>query len=507
MLSLLTLLSCADYSVVEIKQPEIIVAPETLDFGHLLSGFESRSKEITIANGGTEDLVIDHLEIFGNNFSTEVDGFTVPSGGWHQVDVSYTPLTYELNEGYIDIYLKGQEEPSQAVWLIGNGDAPLITLNPLNVDFGTPLLGCEPSQEFIIQNDGNINLEINSISFMSTIPQELNLNYGSLGGFPWTIIPTGRIAFWIDYLPEDEVSDQLNFQIDSNDPLAPLTTSFGIGSAVFSNETIQHWIQESNSVVDILWIIDNSGSMMGFQTLLGLNMQNFMNMFLSFSPDYQIAFITTDDPTFINGIISSNSGDPASLASSIISSIGTRGSATETGIAQLMTCFSMGDCISFTRPDSKIVVIFMSDEPDHSVQSPTTVKNYFDANWPNEFVPYAIVGDPNVGCASTMASAMAGHGYLELINLYSSTWWSICDDDWGSQMEEVALALSVKSFFEFTEEDPVIDSIKVWINGQLTTEGWSYDEDYNGVRFNPENAPSPGDSIDVSYSTWGCAVE
>jgi len=505
MLLLLTLLACADYSMVEIKEPEIIIAPDTLDFGHLLSGFESLEKEITIANGGTQDLIVDYLQIFGENYSTELEGFVVPAGGWHQIDVSYTPLTFEHNEGYVDIYLPGENTPVDTVWLTGNGDAPLINLNPLSVDFGTPLLGCQPSEEITIQNDGNVDLSISDITLMSSVPQELHLNYGSLPAFPWTIYPGHRISFWMDYLPSDELSDTLSFEIHSSDPHSPLIASSAIGAAVLSNEIHHTWVQEESVIVDIIWVIDNSGSMYGFQSLLSQNMTNFMNIFLSFAPDYQIVFITTDNPTFVGPIINSQSSDPSSMSSNQVSQIGTHGSATEAGITQLKACFEWGQCSTFVRPDSKIVAIFMSDEADHSIITPTALQNYFNQNWSNEFIPFAIIGDTPVGCNNVNLIAQAGWGYWDLVNLYSSSWWSICDGDWGSQMEDVAVALSIKSFFEFSEIDPVVDSIKVFINGQESFSGWSYDSLDNGVRFEPGEAPEPGDVVEIVYSVWGCS--
>ena len=50
------LLSCNDHIINEVKQPEIIVAPATLDFGHLLSGHETRTRTVTIATEGQPTL-------------------------------------------------------------------------------------------------------------------------------------------------------------------------------------------------------------------------------------------------------------------------------------------------------------------------------------------------------------------------------------------------------------------------------------------------------------------
>ena len=86
--------------------------------------------------------------------------------------------------------------------------------------------------------------------------------------------------------------------ISSNDPLTLLTAT-AEGAAVLSNETIQTWIQKEKIIVDIVWIIDNSGSMNPYQNLLGNNIHIHANVHVLFS-DFQMAFITTDDPSFVD---------------------------------------------------------------------------------------------------------------------------------------------------------------------------------------------------------------
>jgi len=173
MLLLAFLLGCNDHIINEVKQPEIIVAPATLEFGHLLSGHESRTRTVTIFNGGTADLVIDRLDVDGDNYTLDESGFTVEADNYYQIEITYNPKTYEHNEGYLDIYLEGDEQPSEGVWLNGHGDAPVINVTPAEVDFGAPLLGCDTTTEIIIQNDGNVDLVINDIDIMATVPPDI----------------------------------------------------------------------------------------------------------------------------------------------------------------------------------------------------------------------------------------------------------------------------------------------------------------------------------------------
>ena len=501
-------LACSDIAINEVKRPSIIVAPELLDFGHLLSGFESDTMTITISNGGSAGLIVDHLELEGANYLVDTSGFVVPAGGWQQIEVGYTPKTFEHNEGYIDIYLEGDEVASESVWLSGNGDAPVINVMPADHDFGSPLLGCDVTKEIIIQNDGNVDLIVTSIDIMASVPAEITIDFGTLSEFPWSISPNGRVAFFANYVPLDEEPDTTLFDVTSSDPKTPLYGAFTEGAGVISNEVIERWIQESTIIVDIIWIIDNSGSMMPFQNLLGLNMGDFMTMFLSYSPDFQMAFITTDSPIFVSTPIDARTHLPIDEAIATIDSIGVGGSGWEKGLQMLEDCMLSSECTNWMRPGAKLIAIFLSDEPDHSNRTPISFINSFDAIKPGAFVPFAIIGDPPQGCpAQTGWNTQGGWGYYDVVQHYASQWFSICDEDWGAQLESLAQTISVKTVFELNSVDPHVDTVRVWINGQLIESGWAYDESINSVVFEFEEAPEPGDTIEIGYSSWGCSEE
>ena len=506
MLLLSLLLSCNDHIINEVKQPDIIVAPATLDFGHLLSGHETRTRTVTIANGGTADLVIDRLDISGDNYTVDPEGFTVESGGYYQIEITSDPLTFEHNEGYLDIYLEGDEQPSEGVWLNGNGDAPVINITPSEIDFGSPLLGCDTTTEVIIQNDGNVDLVIDDIDIMASVPPDITIDFGSLPEFPWTLIPGGRLAFFTNYVPLDVQDDTTTFDVKSNDPLRPSLVTSAIGAAVLSNEQIQSWVQTEQIIVDIVWIVDNSGSMLKYQNLLGQNMDIFMNMFMSYSPDFQMAFITTDSPRFVGHTISSSSTDPTGEAVDIISAIGIRGSGMEKGLDMFLNCLN-GECGNMLRPNATLIAIFMSDEQNWGQVNATDVSTLVNSLKPGMFIPYGIIGDVPGGCAAPPLYAQAGHGYYDLVQLYSSQWWSICDNDWGNQLEELAQNISTSTVFELDSPDPHVDTIRVWVNGQLVGFGWEYNEELNAVVFDVDEVPEPGDTIEVGYSTWGCGEE
>ena len=48
---------------------------------------------------------------------------------------------------------------------------------------------------------------------------------------------------------------------------------------------------------------------------------------------------------------------------------------------------------------------------------------------------------------------------------------------------------------------------EVYINGQLTSTGWSYDALDNKVQFDEANIPSAGQTVRIEYATYGCGSE
>ena len=130
----------------------------------------------------------------------------------------------------------------------------------------------------------------------------------------------------------------------------------------------------------------------------------------------------------------------------------------------LEDCMTFGDCDGWMRPGAKLIAIFLSDEPDHSNRTPISFINSFDNLRPDAFVPFAIIGDPPQGCPGASGwNTQAGWGYYDVVQHYASQWFSICDEDWGTQLESLAQTISVRTIFEISSSDPHIDTVRVWM--------------------------------------------
>lgn len=515
----LFLAACSDYMVtkVELREPDILVHPSEIDFGSLISGQESDTVNLTIINTGDDDLYVQPVELSGDvsryTLHAEEAEFVIGAGELAEVPIDYVPATFEENEAKITIYSSDEDEPVVEVPVIGLGDAPVITVDPAEVDYGLITIGCDNEERITIGNIGNLPLEVTSVTQMVTQPQDIVLEYGSLPAPPWTIDPGDELDFLVSYVPEDTGIDLSEIIIQSSDPLVPEVITEQTGDADVEQWVTDKFEQEEIPLLDVLWVIDNSGSMNMIQSSVASHIDDFMTVFLAASPDYHMAFITTDSPAFEGGtFLDMTTPSPELIAASIVSGIGTGGSGMERGIqfASQSTSSPMyaGPGGSFFREDATLVIIFVSDEPDHSVSGWSSYLSHFDGlKDSDKFLPVAIVGDYPSGCTfSTGAysrSIAFGAGYYDLVTHYTGQFYSVCAADWGIQMEDLASTVSTKRIFGLSEPDPIKETIEVYVNGQQSEE-WEYDSTENHVAFAEGKEPDEGDTIEIIYATWGC---
>ena len=516
---LLSLLGCNDYLVagIEKRQPDILVYPSHIDFGHLESGEETGADSFIVVNTGDEDLIISSPDLVSGNdrYSLDIlnEEYTLPAGELLEFEVYYNPETFESNGGYIDILSNDEDEILTTVTLEGHGDAPVMVVSPDEFDYGDISIGCDNEERITIKNEGNLDLTVTEITQMVTQPADILFELGSLPPPPWIIVPGQELDFLVSYIPTDIGSDDSQITILGNDPKTPevIVTQFGEGDVEQWHQ--DQWEQDEVPILDILWVIDNSGSMMPFQQNLSTNIGSFMNSFVAAAPDYHMGVITTDRSSF--GVIIDNSTqDPETLLASLVVT-GTGGSATERGIQMAEQSLSdatyAGPGGTFFRNGAKLIVIFVSDEPDYSYGGWTSYLTFFDNIKPaGDFIPYGVIGDYPSGCqyqyGNYMRTAQAGIGYWDFIDHYGGNWYSICASDWGVQLQDLADEVTARKTFELSELDPIETTIEVTINGQVTVE-WTYDPTTNALTFNEGSIPEEGQTVIIDYAVWGCGDE
>jgi hypothetical protein len=493
------------------EYPDIEVSHLAINFGNLNAISDIATEVVVVKNVGDASLNVTDLRLntgAGVYTLTPLGVSTILPGGYSTFEVKYDPITYETNTDSVTIISNDPDESSITIPITGNGSAPVIEIDPDYHNFGTTLIGCDESLDIRVSNIGDVDLAVSDLRFFVTYPVELSIDHNEEinGSLPWTIYPGDSKNVTVYHIPFDEISDTSFLEADSNDPMTPMAVSDQVADGGFIRDVNDIFEQDEVTSADILFVIDNSGSMGVWQTALTDNFSSFISVFAVTGIDYQIAVITTDSPDFRGPILTDSTIDlETEFTDQAIA--GTYGSAMEKGLhyAELTTTAG-GDAepgSDFLRDDSKLIIIFISDEKDWSSKTVTEYESHFKSLKASDsmVVTHAVVGDSPSGCSSTTttwARADYGEGYIEVSALMGGEFVSICSSDWGTDLETLAHDSILQRSFELTDT-PYEDTIVVEVDGAEVVD-WSYNSAENSVEFLGSYVPESGTEIDIGYS-------
>jgi hypothetical protein len=224
--------------------------------------------------------------------------------------------------------------------------------------------------------------------------------------------------------------------------------------------------QKASAEVDILWVVDNSASMIEEQTNLANNFGSFIDFINDSLIDYHIGVISTDMEEDPGGgcanpghcgelqgtpkvIDRDTQPDPeTAFAANVM--VGTDGGGFEMGIlaahAALTDPLVSGANAGFLREGASLAVIFVSDEDDNSYGAIDYFVRFFSSikgvGNENNVIIAAIVGDSPDGCTGDGGTARAGEDYHSLVNELGGTSASICAEDFGTTLEQLGLTVA-----------------------------------------------------------------
>jgi len=300
--------------------------------------------------------------------------------------------------------------------------------------------------------------------------------------------------------------------------------------------------------VDILWVIDNSGSMSTSQTNLTNNFSAFISRFQSLNYDFKMAVQTTDayintaagmnsiknDGTSRNRFrkVTDNGQDIYYLAPTTnnlntnfvnLAMQGINGSGDERAFSSLLESFSFADNSDFRRPGAFLAIILVSDEDDFSsinFNNPnlgnnyaapgllpvTQMKSQLDSLIGNDSYSVNAITIKDQTCLNTLNQEFSGRRigqrYMDLVSLTKGVSQSLCDN-FGQTLNVITNSIvSLTSNFKLDRE-PIISTISVKVNGaqvfQDSVNGWTYDPATMVLKFNGNSIPPAGALIQINY--------
>lgn len=320
------------------------------------------------------------------------------------------------------------------------------------------------------------------------------------------------------------------------------------GGNSFSTLSTSSQFQQASTFVprklDVLMVVDNSGSMSASQSSLATNFPSFINYFKNKGYDYRIAVTTSDayygdqfvssgcslcnvnQTRFRKGasgvsILDNNTPNLTSVFSENVS-VGTSGSGDERAFSSIKAALSSSLNVGFHRPDAFLAVIIISDSDDfshddinlnesysqptlHPVTNYVTYLNSFTNGQPKLDYSVSTIGVLDTTCRDRLASEnKISNRYMTLSDLTGGSKNSICNS-FATVLDNISTSIASQTQASFhLSRPPIISSIRVIVDGvlvpQSATNGWSYNASTQTVSINGATyQPQAGASITVNF--------
>lgn len=267
-------------------------------------------------------------------------------------------------------------------------------------------------------------------------------------------------------------------------------------------EEVQVWVDSFVQVsavdgVDILWVIDTSGSMNSYQTQLLAGIEHMMNALPE--SGWRLVMISTDpDAALVENQFPLVPGDTIIDAEEMYSLMN-RGP-DENGFDSTHSYMTLNPyAATWMRADAALLVVFVSDEDDQSDSISTAVEFvdwYAMRRFGNVFLASIVAQQPDVSvCEGTSYGSQPGKSYMEATALLFGTVVDICADDWTPGVTDATSQIEPHENITLSYT-PVKETIRVFVDGHLYSD-WVYIDSSNMVDFLV--IPPGGSLVEVGY--------
>lgn len=308
-----------------------------------------------------------------------------------------------------------------------------------------------------------------------------------------------------------------NFGVSGDERLKKATQ----GSA--GQEQSESFVQNASSPLDIVMVVDNSGSMADEQANLASKLSSLLSAVEA--TDWRIGITSTDlaDGPLIRQI---SKGDPnvQTTFSDTINGLGISGSGHEMGIAQAMHAAQAGiqGSSRWIRGNSGLAVLIVSDEDNcsgedgiyncgpvragfsrgqlRSMRNKSYLLDYLQdvRTFKDTTRVYGIINTPGSRSRCPEVPDAESFIYADAIRTTGGLSGSICDNSYEATLKEISKDFVAVLNVDYNLSDtPNAGSVKVTVNGQDFSNKFSV----NGKTIKFSQVPPEGAKINVNYVT------
>lgn len=517
---------------------DLVITPQAVNFGTVPPNRGS-VLGVKVENRGYDLCAVKNIRLRDDGGGVfrmpgrELDGLIMHPGNWFSFQVAFNaPASGGSFLGTVQLEQADPANPLVLVPLQAHSQSACLVPTPRFVDFGIGRRDCPPAPRQV----NYINACASPITVSGvrlgagTTDSEFHIR-SSPAPLPRTLQPGEAFTTEVEYYAQVTGMNLSPLFVDSSDLPEPLLVSL-VGESSERVDKTDTFIQQDGAKVDVLFVVDNTASMVEEQPRFINALPAFVSTALDKKVDLHVAVTTTGIKAESNacpgGAQGGESGRffPVDNSRQRILTHQTPDLASKLqGNAQVGQCASVEQGFEavrralsdplvsgaddprtpapndgnagFLRDEAALVVVFVGDEDDHSPDSVDTYVRFLQ-NKKGEFQPqrmtiYAIA--PTETACSTAGGV--GTRYAEAATRTGGEVVSVCAADYAPLLRNVAnKAFSPQDRFPLSElPDP--GSVSVRVNGSPVTTGWSYDGTTNSVLFTP--GPAPGARVEIAY--------
>lgn len=503
------------------------VAPSQVTFGLVERGRRA-VLPVEIRNAGAQPCTVTQLALAGaaeftlaNSVPAEI---TVSPGAVHRVPVAYQPTDYGDHTTALSFGSDDPGQPQVRVPISGSSAQSSVLVVPSSIDFNVVPVTCwSPRRQVTIYNTGSSAVTVANVYLDSSTTPEFDLVRVNT---PLTINGGQSAIVDLFYRPADIGQDTGVLFIAHSEAPVPVAVPLA-GNGQITPTVTDTFQQLPTPQADVLFVVDDSGSMSEEQRNLGSNLTAFLSFAQQQGIDYHIAVTTTDvtrsgeQGRFVplmgsvsDRIITPQTSNP-SVAFQRNTNVGTGGSGTERGLEAAYLALSdpliNTHNANFLRPSAALAVVFVSDEPDSSSRPVSFYENFLRniKGFQNTAMlsSSAVVGTTAPRCSSPDGRAVYAPRYIAVANNTGGVVESICSANWGQTLTNIGRnSFGLRRQFTLSSQ-PVPQTVAVAIDGTAVISvdatgqvNWTYESASNVVSFAETSAPPAGSTITVTYT-------
>jgi len=245
--------------------------------------------------------------------------------------------------------------------------------------------------------------------------------------------------------------------------------------------------------VDVVWVIDTSGSMIPEVSLVKQKLAEFSSAITSAGLDYHVVVLARRSATEMQGICvqpplaAANCGDSARFRH--VDAVVASSNSLDVVVANI------AEIEAFLRPDSLRHFVEVSD--DNAAMSAGAFHSFISQRPGYQgYVFHSVVGLPPGG----PCIANVGDAYVSLSQLTGGLLVDICTANWSTLFGELANTVVASVTDYQLNQQPIPGTLEVTVNGQPISEGvdWDYQPQSNEILLTGA-LPADGSTVTVCY--------